>query len=145
MKFTDSGKVTVRIEFRDRRLHARISDTGCGIDLDRLSELREPFVQGDLSTTKEYAGFGLGLALCDMCIQTLGGKLEFSSNDPVGTTAYFHFPIVSGTIQEEEDCEEVVAVDRSMPDLLVEDNPGKAKENARVFLSDNIVSTLVTA
>ena len=92
VKFTDQGSITIAVDYADRKLSARVSDTGCGIDLDRLSELREPFVQGDLSTTKKYSGFGLGLALSDLCMHALGGKLEFASNEPQGTTGALRGP-----------------------------------------------------
>ncbi len=124
VKFTDTGKVTVTIGFEDHKLRVRITDTGCGMDLTRLSRLREPFVQGDLSTTKQYAGFGLGLALSDLCLNAMGGKLEFSANEPHGTTASFDLPICRATPPVETG-QLSTPVDRTptvLPVLIVEDS-----------------------
>jgi signal transduction histidine kinase/CheY-like chemotaxis protein len=129
VKFTDSGTVTVAIDFEDHKLRARITDTGCGIDLDRLSELREPFVQGDLSTTKRYSGFGLGLALSDLCLHALGGKLEFCANKPQGTTASFALPISLATppVEPDQGSAPVDSESTRLPVLVVEDNPLNSK------------------
>ena len=129
VKFTENGKVTVNIEYHNQELHVRITDTGCGIDLDRLSELREPFVQGDLSTTKRYAGFGIGLALSDLCLQALGGSPKFSANEPRGTTVRFSIPI-SPAAPAVADTPESTPANReptTLPVLVVEDNPVNSK------------------
>ncbi len=135
VKFTDSGTVTVAIEFEDHQLRVRITDTGCGIDLDRMSELREPFVQGDLSTTKKYAGFGLGLALSDQCLYALGGKLEFSANEPQGTTVSFGLPISLATppVQAGQGSTPVDREPTTLPVLVVEDNPLNSKVIERIL------------
>lgn len=93
VKFTESGSIHFEFGFEGERLSVRIADTGCGIDLERLAELRKPFVQGDLSTTKMHAGFGLGLAVSDLCLQALGGELVFSANEPQGTIVRFEIPV----------------------------------------------------
>ncbi len=124
VKFSDSGSVRVAIDFNDHKLHARITDSGCGIELERLNELREPFVQGDLSTKKRHAGFGLGLALGDLCLDALGGKLEFIANEPRGTVVSFGIPISLVTPPVEAG-ESLTPVDReptTLPLLIVEDN-----------------------
>ena len=135
VKFTDSGTVAVDIEFEDNKLRVRITDTGRGIDLDRLSELREPFVQGDLSTTKDYAGFGLGLALSDRCLHALGGQLEFSANEPQGTIVSFELP-VSLSSRPVDAGQTLTPIDReptTLPVLVVEDNPLNSKVIERVL------------
>ncbi len=124
VKFSDSGTVRVAIDYNDHKLSARITDSGCGIDLERLSELREPFIQGDLSTTKRYSGFGLGLALGDLCLHALGGELEFAANEPQGTVASFGIPISLATPQVEAGPYFTPANRESttLPLLIVEDN-----------------------
>ncbi len=135
VKFTDSGTVTVAIEFEDHKLRVRITDTGCGIGLDQLSELREPFVQGDLSTTKKYAGFGLGLALSDQCLNALGGELEFSANEPRGTMVSFSFPISLATapVEASQSSTPVNREPTQLPVLVVEDNPLNSKVIGRIL------------
>ena len=57
----------------------RIVDNGPGFGPEALLQAREPFF-----TTKTSArGLGLGLAICDAVIKSLGGRLEFA-NRPEG-------------------------------------------------------------
>ncbi|OUS31010.1 hypothetical protein A9Q99_04890 [Gammaproteobacteria bacterium 45_16_T64] len=135
VKFTHRGMVTVTVECEDQTLQVHITDTGCGIDLDSMSKLRQPFVQGDLSTTKSYAGFGLGLALSDLCLKVLGGQLAFDSNSPQGTKVSFTLPISLAPAQIRVN-EPIVHRDRDttkLPVLVVEDNPTNSKVIAKIL------------
>ncbi|MCA8973363.1 MAG: response regulator [Planctomycetes bacterium] len=136
VKFTDDGGVHVNLTFVNQSLHVRIIDTGCGIDLDRLSELRQPFVQGDLSTTKQYAGFGLGLALAELCLQAMGGTLQFAANEPQGTVVSFAFPIRLAAAPAEVECRPArpETGSASLPILVVEDNPLNSKVIERLLV-----------
>ncbi|MEM7200705.1 MAG: response regulator [Planctomycetota bacterium] len=135
VKFTDTGTVTVKIEADGAQLRGRIVDTGCGIDLARLQELRQPFVQGDLSTTKEYSGFGLGLALGDLCMQVLGGSLTFTANEPNGTVVDFGIPIRRASAPAESPANPAPRADArsGLPVLVVEDNLVNSKVIARIL------------
>lgn len=135
VKFTQSGMVTITVESIDLKIGVRIKDTGCGIDLERLSKLREPFVQGDLSTTKNYSGFGLGLALSDLCLEALGGKLEFAANEPQGTEVSFTIPIAlaSAPTKTEEQPIDRTRDASKLPVLVVEDNPVNSLVIAKVL------------
>ncbi len=66
-KFTDRGRVTlsVRRETRDTGdwLVFRVSDTGIGMTPEQQGRLFEAFSQADPSTTRNYGGTGLGLAV----------------------------------------------------------------------------------
>lgn len=59
----------------DDRVCLLIRDNGPGFSEDALLQAREPFF-----TTKTSArGLGLGLAICDAVIRSLGGRLEFAN------------------------------------------------------------------
>ncbi|MCA8971771.1 MAG: response regulator [Planctomycetes bacterium] len=123
VKFTSEGSIRLEIGYERDELTLLVTDTGCGFDLGRLQELRQPFVQGDLSTTKEYAGFGIGLALVDACARAIGGKLEFSSNEPHGTVVRLRVPVRLATPPESiRPVPQPLRVDTDRPILVVEDN-----------------------
>ncbi|MEO6859366.1 MAG: PAS domain S-box protein [Solirubrobacteraceae bacterium] len=69
VKFTPHGEIMVKVgaERRDgtELLRVAVTDTGIGIDPDRLAQLFEPFAQADGTTTRRYGGTGLGLAITD--------------------------------------------------------------------------------
>ena len=77
VKFTPSGSVTVEVEpageDRPDTQVFRIRDTGVGIDPNQLPSIFNKFTQGDQSTTKAFAGLGLGLTICKSLVDRLGG------------------------------------------------------------------------
>lgn len=81
IKFTDKGSIEVLVRTRPalhgqkKKLEIVVSDTGCGIDVDQIDKLFEPFVQADTTTTRKYGGTGLGLALSRRLARALGGDL----------------------------------------------------------------------
>ncbi len=76
-KFTQAGKVTVELDWRDGRLRLAVTDTGPGVPLEAQSRLFEAFQQvgGDRSTSK---GVGLGLSISRALVRRMGGDLCFA-------------------------------------------------------------------
>ena len=77
----------------DDRICLQIRDNGPGFGEEALRQAREPFF-----TTKTSArGLGLGLAICDAVIRSLGGRLEFANHPDGGACVEVHLkPILSG-------------------------------------------------
>jgi signal transduction histidine kinase len=63
-----------------------IEDSGTGIDKEDKDRIFEPFF-----TTKS-TGTGIGLAICLSIIESHGGSLQVSSNDPYGTIFHVTLP-----------------------------------------------------
>ncbi len=63
-----------------------VSDTGVGIDADRLQSLFEAFEQADSSTSRNFGGTGLGLTITRQLVQLMGGRLEANSRLGEGST-----------------------------------------------------------
>src|SRR5262249_9184718 len=57
------------------RLVAEVSDTGIGIDLDRLPKIFTAFEQRDPVQRRRYGGLGLGLAISRSVVEAHGGRL----------------------------------------------------------------------
>ena len=91
-KFSVQGAITLRARELDPMIELAISDTGQGIEADRLKNLAEGFEQGDGSAGRKQGGTGLGLALAYRLMQALGGNLEVHSSPGVGTTVVLRFP-----------------------------------------------------
>lgn len=81
---------------RDVSIHARVeknmmvvsvSDSGTGIEPDKLSMIFEPFY-----TTKEN-GMGMGLVICRTCIGAHGGDLWITNAPEKGATFHFSLPL----------------------------------------------------
>ncbi|GEM_PF-988475 len=98
LKFTKNGEICFevrleKIEAQNFSINFRLTDTGIGIDKEKLHNLFSPFVQADSSTTREFGGTGLGLTICRNLVEFMGGKINVDSTVGQGSTFYFslHF------------------------------------------------------
>lgn len=57
-----------------------VEDSGPGIPDSLRDKIFTPFAQGDGSSTREYEGLGLGLAISKSMTSAIGGELNFESN-----------------------------------------------------------------
>ncbi|NJM93629.1 MAG: response regulator [Cytophagales bacterium] len=90
IKFTEKGEVNLHVSLgSEGRLQFSISDTGIGIDPQKLDSIFDEFVQEDSSTSRRYGGTGLGLAISTRLVRLLGGRIWARSQPGQGTTFYF--------------------------------------------------------
>jgi len=85
-KFTNSGYVKVNATYQEPMLEIRVTDTGVGIDKDKLENIFEAFVQSDNSLSRKYGGTGLGLAICKKIALALNGSIDVTSQLHEGST-----------------------------------------------------------
>ena len=98
VKFTDQGKITVRVRFLSERqvVHCEVEDTGIGIPSDQFQVIFDPFHQIDSSHTRLYGGMGLGLRNAKRTLELLGGGIELESTVRKGSLFRFWFPAHRG-------------------------------------------------
>ena len=94
IKFTNKGKVILSClllsEIQGKQtIRIKVSDTGIGIDADKMDKIFEGFIQEDGSITRKYGGTGLGLTISKNLVELMGGNLEVCSDKGVGTQFYF--------------------------------------------------------
>lgn len=96
-KFTHEGRITVRAEdcqINGRRwLMVSVSDTGIGVNADKLESIFEPFKQAERAHIKRYKGNGLGLAITKRLCVMLGGDVDVESQRGKGSTFTIRVPV----------------------------------------------------
>src|SRR5437868_9663036 len=100
IKFTESGEVKLTIRQHDQSrcsdkeycFEFSVSDTGIGIQSDKLDLIFDTFCQADGSTTRKFGGTGLGLSISKKLVSLMGGRVWVSSN--YGQGSQFHFSCV---------------------------------------------------
>ncbi|MEO2266743.1 ATP-binding protein [Pseudoalteromonas sp. YIC-656] len=89
VKFTSKGGIEIglhhRIDNNTCYCQFYVKDTGVGIPKDKQSQLFQPFVQAQESTTREFGGTGLGLTICKRLVELMGGCINLESEQGKGS------------------------------------------------------------
>ena len=91
-KFTEAGKVEVRVVLDRDLLAIEVEDTGIGIPADQVPIIFDMFRQVDGSETRKHNGVGLGLYIVNQFVTRLGGRIEVQSAPGSGSTFRVAFP-----------------------------------------------------
>ena len=92
VKFTPSGEVELSTREVGEEIEIAVRDTGIGISSHDLAHIFEPFRQADGSSTRPFAGVGLGLAIVSRNLKLLRGRIEVESEIAKGSTFRVHIP-----------------------------------------------------
>ncbi|HEY9664023.1 MAG TPA: response regulator, partial [Allocoleopsis sp.] len=81
VKFTpQGGRVEVEVTQTEAQLDLVVRDTGIGIKPEFLPYVFDRFRQSDGSTTREFRGLGLGLAIVRQVVELHGGTVQAESD-----------------------------------------------------------------
>jgi CheY-like chemotaxis protein len=94
VKFTARGSVTIGLRVLERTSEAvsvelRVTDTGIGIEEDRLPLIFEDFTQASYEIGRKYGGTGLGLSISRKLVEMHGSRLTVESEPGRGSTFFF--------------------------------------------------------
>ena len=84
--------VRIAASVAGRAVEIEISNPGEGFAPDDLSRLLMPFEQGGNALTRAAQGAGLGLPICALTCQAMGGRLALRSAPGQGVTASVRLP-----------------------------------------------------
>ena len=100
VKFTENGHVYVNIECdeiqksNDMRVDGKentanltisVTDTGIGIQQEKLAHIFNKFSQVDESATRKHEGTGLGLSISSQLVELMGGSIRVESKEGEGS------------------------------------------------------------
>jgi PAS domain S-box-containing protein len=132
IKFTEHGRIEVgahllpQMQDGKERVLFSVTDTGIGIPADQLRDIFEPFRQVESSYTRNYQGAGLGLAIVQRLVHSMGGRLNIESEPGEGTEIHIVIPFARA---EQSGADAIAETERTetkrrgLRILLVEDDP----------------------
>ncbi|MBX9688146.1 MAG: HAMP domain-containing histidine kinase, partial [Candidatus Obscuribacterales bacterium] len=92
IKFSpEQSNIVVSSSRNSQWIKIAVKDEGPGMDKETRERVFEKFFQAEGPEKKQ--GFGLGLAICSMIIQSHGGKLGVDSEVGKGSSFWFEIPI----------------------------------------------------
>ena len=100
VKFTDAGEVVLEVRAVPGpdpgrvELAFSVRDTGIGMSAGEVEGLFRPFGQMDTSSTRRFAGTGMGLAISQRLVALMGGDLQVTSTPGRGSA--FGFRVAFG-------------------------------------------------
>ncbi|KAM3086577.1 histidine kinase osmosensor, variant 2 [Clarireedia jacksonii] len=97
IKFTEHGEVSLTIrkaeqddcEPNEYAIEFCVSDTGIGIQADKLNLIFDTFQQADGSMTRKFGGTGLGLSISKRLVNLMRGDVWVKSQYGKGSSFYF--------------------------------------------------------
>lgn len=161
IKFTEEGSVELGIKVIGSntthcQLEITVSDSGIGMNKDRINHLFDAFTQHDSSTTRRYGGTGLGLSICSQIINLMGGSITVTSLLGVGSefTVLLTLPIFGTEVQDlvidaidqetaEAEVEPLGTVDIAGKKVLVAEDTLLNREVIKMALEDHGVDLLM--
>lgn len=89
-KFTPDGSITLKLEKQSEEMALfSVTDTGCGIPKEKQTSIFQRFEKLD----ENAQGSGLGLSICQLIIEHIGGKIWIDPDYTGGSRFVFTHPI----------------------------------------------------
>ena len=125
IKFTTEGEVRLSIakDESGKKILFKVTDTGIGIPENKQSLIFEAFQQADGSTRRKYGGTGLGLSISRELAKLLGGEIELTSKENIGSEFTLALPVDRTEASEETNFAEPVVVKQVYPEKVEEQLP----------------------
>ncbi len=137
VKFSNNGTVRCRVAPAPAGLkngeHAHwvlfsVEDQGIGIPYEQQQHVFNKFFQSDRSLSRRFGGSGLGLSICKLLVELMGGRIWLESTPGHGCTVFFLLPLKPGALaQQQPDAPHAAKDAPPLRILVVEDNPVNAR------------------
>jgi signal transduction histidine kinase/DNA-binding NarL/FixJ family response regulator len=127
LKFTSNGDVNLTVEIVSNNeglpfLKCAVSDSGVGIEPEKLGIIFDSFVQANLSDSRKFGGTGLGLTIAKNLANLMGGDLQVNSSVGIGSVFELTVPLIVANAIEIGP-KEVIRIYRDVIHVIVaEDN-----------------------
>lgn len=136
IKFTGDGYINVQagwfaLEENCVVLNCAVSDSGCGIPMERIHDIFNSFEQVETGSSRRYGGTGMGLSLVQRLVELMGGHVKVETDLGKGSSFRFELPFELATTHKP-----------ALPVTSAPDMTGNGNARALV-VEDNIVNQRV--
>lgn len=135
IKFTDFGKVTLNVSFKDNKASFEVIDTGYGIPQDKIDKIFMPFRQlSDYRLKSE--GTGLGLPISKKIIEMMGGSMNVESTFGKGSKFSFEVELkeVVENLTSKIVNQQIVSYDGDPKTILIADDEPNDRQLLKTLL-----------
>ena len=130
IKFTNKGSVIFTLQkSTDNKIDFIISDTGIGIEENKLNAIFGEYEQASSSIKTTFGGTGLGLSISKRLIELMHGTIQVKSKINKGTTFTVSIPI--------KEIEQKSAMIRTMPNIKISKAKISALDNIEIYFADD--------
>lgn len=131
LKFTKSGRITLKTSLINNMIVFEIADSGVGIAKKNLELIFQPFSQVNDSVNRTNEGVGLGLSISKNLIELMDGYLSVESQLGLGSTFKICIPFKAAS---NEEVKSITAKSRSSLSILVAEDNKTNQVLAKAFL-----------
>lgn len=85
--------VEVNAQHIDNRIFISVKDYGIGIPENKFDDIFQTFYQVDSSSTRQFGGMGVGLAIVQLILERHNAKVHIESEVGAGSTFTFPLPV----------------------------------------------------
>ena len=137
IKFTETGSVSLTVQYRSQITDFIVSDTGPGIGPEDAKRIFEPFERGEGAAVAATPGLGLGLTLTRLMAEILGGEIHLDSNPGQGSTFRVRILTFEATqaLPEPEPVRAIAGYDGPPRTVLVVDDDAAQRDLIREILA----------
>ncbi len=148
IKFTERGKVTLTVWKDVGQLFFQVKDSGIGMSKEVVDELFQRFQQADGSISRRFGGSGLGLFISENLADLMGGHIDASSEEGVGSIFQLVLPYratETDAVVADEQERPLSIVDEQLSGhvLIAEDTPELQLLEKRILESIGLTVTVV--
>ena len=132
------GKVFVDTQVADDEVALAVRDTGRGLSAEQVASLFEPFNRFGVES-EGIEGTGIGLTIVKSLVDSMGGRIDVSSEAGLGTLFRVTLPLARALPAP------VAPAEREAPTIRIEDDEGRggAPVGTILYIEDNDVNVLL--
>jgi signal transduction histidine kinase/CheY-like chemotaxis protein/purine-cytosine permease-like protein len=108
IKYTQRGRVSLDVRYRNGIAEFEIADTGVGVRVDERERIFEPFERGHAAMLHNIPGTGLGLTITRLLAQLLGGEVTVAARPGGGSVFRVRLLLTEAAAQDPGAAERVI-------------------------------------